>query len=59
MLSPGIDGKIRLVFTMSPLMTKVATESDFIQYYIYDEGKQYPYSFYAVAYFNSTVTECG
>ena len=29
MLSAGIDGKIRFVFTMSPLMTKVATESDF------------------------------
>ena len=30
MLSAGIDQKIRFVFTMSPLMTKVATESDFI-----------------------------
>ena len=31
MLSAGIDGKIRFIFTMSLLMTKVATESDFIQ----------------------------
>ena len=31
MLSADIDEKIRFVFTMSPLMTKVATESDFIQ----------------------------
>ena len=30
MLSADIDGKIRLAFIMSPLMTKVATESDFI-----------------------------
>ena len=30
MLSTGIDGKIRFVFIMSPLMTKVATESNFI-----------------------------
>ena len=45
MLSAGIDGKIRFVFTMSPLMTKVATESDFIQCdnTTYDECKQYPY----------------
>ena len=40
MLSAGIDGKIRFVFTMSPLIT----ESDFIQCDImYDECKQYPY----------------
>ena len=31
MLSAGIDVKIRFVFTMSPLMTKVATESEFTQ----------------------------
>ena len=31
MLPADIDEKIRFVFTMSPLMTKVATESDFIQ----------------------------
>ena len=38
-------------------MTKVATESDFIQCDItYDECKQYPYIFNAVA-FNSTVME--
>ena len=43
MLSAGIDEKIRF-FTMSPLMTKVATESDFKQCDItYDECKQYPY----------------
>ena len=28
MLSANIDGKIRIVFTMSPLITKIATESD-------------------------------
>ena len=57
MLSAGIDGKIRFVFITSPLMTKVATESDFIQCDItYDECKEYPYIFNAVA-FNSTVME--
>ena len=30
MLSASIDGKIRFLFIMSPLMTKVATESDFL-----------------------------
>ena len=57
MLSAGIDGKIRFVFIMSPLMTKykVATESDFIKCDItYDECKEYPYFFNTVA-FNSTV----
>ena len=50
-LSAGIDGKSRFVFTMSPLMTEVATESDFIQCDItYDECKQYPYIFNAVAF---------
>ena len=54
MLSAGIDGKIRFVFIMSPLMTKVATESDFIQCNItYDECKEYPYIFNAA--FNSSV----
>ena len=44
MLPADIDGKIRFVFIMSPLMTKVAIESDFIQCDItYDECKQYPY----------------
>ena len=56
MLSAGNDGKLDLfyhVFTM----TKVATESDFIQCDItYDECKEYPYIFNAVA-FNSTVME--
>ena len=45
------------VFIMSLLMTKVATESDFIQCDItYDERKEYPYIFNAVV-FNSTVME--
>ena len=45
MLSAGIDGKIRFVFIMSPLMTKVATESDFIQCDItYDECKERSFS---------------
>ena len=57
MLSAGIDGKIKFIFTMSLLMTKVATESDFVQCDITcDECQQYPYVFNAVA-FNSTVME--
>ena len=57
MLSAGIDGKIRFVFIMSPLMTKIVTESDFIQCDItYNECKEYPYIFNAVV-FNSTVIE--
>ena len=52
MLSAGIDRKIRFVFTMSPPMTKVATESDFIQCDI--TCKELPCIFNAVA-FNSTV----
>ena len=56
-LSTGIDGKIRFVFIMSPLMTKVAAESDFIQCNItYNECKDNPYIFNAVA-FNSIVME--
>ena len=55
MLSAGIDVKIRFVFVMSPLMTKVATESDFIQH-TYDECKEYPNIFNAVT-FNSSVME--
>ena len=49
-------GKLDLFYHVSrPLMTKVATESDFIQCDItYDECKQYPYISNAVA-FNSTV----
>ena len=43
MLSADIDEKIRFVFTISPLMTKVVTESNFIQCDItYDKCKQYP-----------------
>ncbi len=39
----GIEDGIRYVFTMSPLMSKVATEADFMQCDItYDESREYP-----------------
>jgi len=57
MLSAGIEENVKFVFTMSPLMTNVAVESDFMQCDItYDACKEYPYIFNAVA-FNSLLME--
>ena len=57
MLSAGIEENVKFVFTMSPLMTNVAVESDFMQCDItYDACREYPYIFNAVA-FNSLLME--
>lgn len=57
MSSAGIKENIRFIFTMSPLMTNVAVECDFMQCDItYDECKEYPYIFNAIA-FNSLLME--
>ena len=57
LLSAGIENGIKYVFTMSPLMVKIASEAEFIQCDItYDELQDYPYIFNAVA-FNSVSME--
>ena len=46
----GLEDGIKFIFTMSPIMTKVASEADFIQCDItYDSCKDYPYIFNVVA----------
>ena len=53
----GIQNRIRFIFTMSPLMSKVATGAEFMQCDVtYDECKEYPYLFNAVV-FNLTTME--
>ena len=57
-IASGIDEGIKFIFTMSPLMAKVASEADFSQCNImYDECKDYPYTFNAVA-FDKVSMEC-
>ena len=57
LVSAGIEEGIRYIFTMSPLMAKIASEAEFIQCDItYDELSDYPYLFNAVA-FNSVSME--
>ena len=47
----GIEDGIKFIFTMSPVMDKIASEADFIQCHItYDDCKDYPYIFNAVAF---------
>ena len=47
----GIEDGIKFIFTMSPVMAKIASEADFIQCDItYDDCKDYPYIFNAVAF---------
>ena len=42
---------MKYIFTMSPLMGKIASQSEFIQCDItYDDMKDYPYIFNAVAF---------
>ena len=51
LVSSGIEDGIKFIFTMSPFMSKIASEADFIQTDItYDECKAYPYIFNAVAF---------
>ena len=51
LVSSGIEDGIKFIFTMSPYMSKIASEADFIQTDItYDECKEYPYIFNAVAF---------
>lgn len=55
--SAGIEEGIKYIFTMSPLMAKVASEAELIQCDItYDDLRDYPYLFNAVA-FNSVSME--
>ena len=57
LVSAGIEEGIRYVFTMSPLIARVASEAEFIQCDItYDDLSNYPYLFNAVA-FNSVSME--
>ena len=57
LVSAGIEEGIRYIFTMLPLMAKVASEAEFIQCDImYDDIQEYPYIFNAVA-FNSVSME--
>ena len=51
LVSSGIEDGIKFIFTMSPYMSKIASEADFIQTDItYDECIEYPYIFNAVAF---------
>lgn len=57
LISAGLEGGVKFIFTMSPLMATVAANSQFIQIDItYDNSKDYPYIFNAVA-FNFTSME--
>ena len=49
LVASGIEDGIKFIFTMSPVMAKIASEADFIQCDItYDDCKDYP--FIAVAF---------
>ena len=51
LVSSGIEEGIKYIFTMSPTMTKVACDADFIQADItYDDCREYLYLFNAVAF---------
>lgn len=55
--SAGIEDGIKYIFTMTPLMIKVADSAEFMQCDImYDETGEYPYLFNAVV-FNDTLME--
>ena len=63
-LSAGLEGRVKFIFTMSPLMATVAASSEFIETALpmiilnitYDNSKDYPYIFNAIA-FNCTSIE--
>ena len=58
LVSAGFENDIKYIFTMSPLMVKIAGRAEFMQCDItYDETREYPYLFNAVA-FNDTLMEC-
>ena len=51
LVAAGIEDGIRFIFTMTPLMAKIAAASEFIQTDVtYDESRDYPYLFNAVAF---------
>ena len=55
LVSAGIEEGIKYIFTMTPLMMKVANSAEFMQCDItYDETREYPYLFNAVV-FNYTL----
>ena len=57
LISAGLEEGVKFIFTTSPLMATVAANSEFIQTDItYDNSKDYPYIFNAVA-FNCTSME--
>ena len=63
-LSADLEGGVKFIFTMSPLMATVAASSEFIQTALpmiilnitYDNSKDYPYIFNAIV-FNCTSME--
>ena len=51
LVASGFEEGVKYIFTMSPIMAKVASEADFIQCDItYDDCRDYPYIFNAVAF---------
>ena len=57
LVSAGIEDGINYIFTMTPLMIKVANSAEFMQCDItYDETREFPYLFNAVV-FNDTLME--
>ena len=56
LISSGIEYGIKFIFTMSPYMSKIAIEADFLQCDItYDDCREYPYLFNAVAFDNTSM----
>ena len=57
LVSAGFEDGINYLFTMSPLMNRIADNADFMQCDVtYDETREYPYLFNAVV-FNDTLME--
>ena len=56
LVSSDIEDGIKFIFTMSPWMSKVGSEADFLQCDItYDDCRDYPYLFNAVAFDNTSM----
>ena len=50
-MAAGVEDGIKFIFTMSPLMSRVAAGAEFMQYDItYDEFREYSYIFNAVVF---------
>ena len=56
LVSAGIENGIQYIFTMNPLMSEILSKAESIAANItYNETKEYPYLFNAVAFNESTM----